>query len=226
MTLSYLAHVLTEWVRAHLSLSLHFVVTQCIKHCHVWQVTMMQPSFSAVLGCRGSINISYQVFSQLWSQTKKHSGDKMLLSICLLLSMTFLSVTSFPFSESQKASDHMHFSLSELNFHCSLSRLTNVNLFLSKDISKCAKDTSKCISSSTTCCKCCTKEMSFTILLFFLNIIMKYVIPCSHSLLVLTEDCQQGLIFLCTKQNLLCQYNTDVPAILMHSNSVYQSNHG
>lgn len=114
--------------------------------------------FPAVLGCRGSIIISYQVFSDLLyvlcSVVSNKEAEMVFMCLCLI---HYFPVTSFPFSELQKDADHIHLSLSELYFHYSLSRLTNLNLFLSKVTSKCVEDTSKFISSSNTHCKCCTK---------------------------------------------------------------------
>lgn len=144
----------------------------------------MQPSFhecwdsgKVLSSLTRSTFLSRFMFCVLGSQTKKHSGGKMLVSMCLCLIHDF-PVTSFPFSELQKASDHVQLSLPELCFHCSLKIEESESFPSKRYIEMCRRQT---YFIPTTCCKCCTKEISPTILLFFLNIVMKCIIPCSIS---------------------------------------------
>lgn len=112
-------------------------------------VTIMQPSFqqcwnaAEVLSSLIRSFLSCFMSSVLWSQTKKHGGGKMLVSMCLYLIRDF-PLTFSLFLSFRKLQITCTF-LSELYFHCSFSILTNLNLFLP---SKYAEDTSKYVANT------------------------------------------------------------------------------
>lgn len=104
MTLSYLAHVWTGLVTAHLSFSLHFLVTQYPKHLASYLAYYNDAIiFAAVLGCTEVLSslmrsfLSCFMFCVLWSQTNDHGAVKMLVSMCLCLICDFFNCRIFPF---------------------------------------------------------------------------------------------------------------------------------